>query len=310
MSVTKINVRATLNLDFITGSPALAGARAGALQEKLKEALQETMDKFRQETAAVALQSLDQSIIVETTPAASWRPLQLNHRLLTMSEGSRYLRDDMIGRLINGPATGGGATSLEDAELERVFKDCAAPAFCMEHTRRCRDLGLTLDEVHELSTLQRHYLQVEVGVEEAAFEENPLRELGMILTQAAQDALDTHQVTEQADMYMRDTNGNRVGTVSIVDKMREPHPSTSAQRAQRIRYCMPLPSQEYAHIQADNHAEFQCALRQAAHDALRAAGAALLDGKTDVPGFAPGTLEQLRDRPKAKTQDAGQEITP
>lgn len=52
------------------------------------------------------------------------------------------IRDDVKGKLIEMKAT-----SLEDAELQRVFDGVVLESFCVKHVQAARDAGLTIEQV-------------------------------------------------------------------------------------------------------------------------------------------------------------------
>lgn len=137
------------------------------------------------------------------------------------SQGARFIRPDIVGRLLVERVT-----SLDDAELERVFEHAALPVFCIEHTQRCRELGLRVDELEPLNTHDRRYLSVYFTTDNAAFVDgNKLHESAMILARA-KDIISEHGIQpERADSRrlpaLFDTNGNRVGFVAVTTSLPE-----------------------------------------------------------------------------------------
>lgn len=84
-----------------------------------------------------ALESLDGDIMLD---ALNWRQ-DLKDRLADRRQDPKYL-DQMLGKMCAE-----NATSLDDAEIERVLKDVVLSGYCIQYVKAARECGLRIEDL-------------------------------------------------------------------------------------------------------------------------------------------------------------------
>ncbi|ANN80863.1 hypothetical protein [Bordetella flabilis] len=95
--------------------------------------------------SAEMLEAIDGDALLD---ALNWKE-DLKERLATNGQDPRWL-DGILGKM-----QAEKITSLDDAEIERVFDQVVLSGFCIEYAKAARQCGLILDDLYPLTALDR-----------------------------------------------------------------------------------------------------------------------------------------------------------